>query len=124
MRYGFHPVNLGVRFLLELAAVVALGILGASLADGVLSAVLALALPLIGMGIWGTFAVPGDRSRSGEAPIPVSGAVRLLVEGGIFTAAVAALVMVDRPLWAGMLALCVIVHYALSVDRINWLVRQ
>jgi hypothetical protein len=72
------------------------------------------------MTLWGVFAVPGDPSRSGRAPVPVPGAVRLLVEAAFFGAATAALVR-DGATWAIAFAGIVVVHYALSYDRVAWL---
>jgi hypothetical protein len=61
---GFHPVNLAIRFILELAALVAMGVWGWLQVDGVLRFVVALAVPIAAAALWGVFAVPGDRSRS------------------------------------------------------------
>jgi len=66
---SLHPISLALRFLLELAALIALGLWGAHQAG----IALALALPATAAALWGIFAVPGDPSRSGKAPVPVSG---------------------------------------------------
>lgn len=118
--YGFHPVNLALRFLLEVAALVAIGIGGHALASGVWAWILAITLPMLAAGCWVTFNVPGDESRSGDAPVPVRGAVRLLVEGLVFGSAVVLLWPV-APVASAALLGSVVVHYALSVDRIRWL---
>ena len=123
--FGFHPVNLAFRFLLEVAALLGMGFgTYAIVSDAVptgLAWVLALAVPLVAATAWVTFNVPGDRSRSGEAPVPVPGIVRLLVEFNVFLVAVV-LLWFASPTAAIVLALGVIVHYALSVDRIRWLI--
>lgn len=118
--FGFHPANLAFRFLLEVAALVAIGMGGYALASGAWAWILAITLPLVAAGCWMTFNVPGDASRSGEAPVPVRGVVRLIVEGGIFGAAVALLWPVSL-VGAVVLLVAVVVHYALSIDRIRWL---
>ena len=46
-----------------------------------------LGLPAIAAAAWVTFAVPGDPSRSGRAPVPVPGWVRLLLELAVFLGA-------------------------------------
>ena len=88
---GSHPLKLTLRFLLELAALAAMGVWGWSLSDGWLRFLLALGIPLVAAAAWGTFAVPNDPSRSGNAPIAVSGIVRLGVEAAVFGGAVWAL---------------------------------
>lgn len=118
--FGFHPANLAFRFLLEVAALVAIGMGGYALASGVWAWILGITLPLVAAGCWVTFNVPGDASRSGEAPVPVRGVARLIVEGGIFGSAVALLWPVSL-VGAVVLLVAVVVHYALSIDRIRWL---
>lgn len=121
---GSHPINLTVRFLLELAALAALGYWGWTQHDGWERWLWAIGLPLITAVIWGTFAVPNDPSRSGEAPIPVPGIVRLIIELCIFSGAVLALVASDRIYAGAILAAITIIHYAVSYDRILWLLKN
>jgi hypothetical protein len=118
--FGFHPANLAFRLVLEIAAFVALGIGGYAIGSGALSWVLAAGLPMAGMAAWGTFNVPGDRSRSGEAPVPVAGAIRLLVEAAVFGTAIV-VVSFANSTYAMVLLAGVVVHYLLSIDRIKWL---
>jgi hypothetical protein len=119
---GFHPLNLGFRFLLELAALVAFGFWGWSLAAGAMRFVLALTAPIAAASVWGLFNVPGDRSRSGTAPIPVKGIARLALELAFFALAVWALVASGHAGLGIILAVAVAIHYAISYDRIAWLV--
>lgn len=119
-----HPVNLAARFLMELAALAALGVWGWTQHEDAWRFVWAIGLPLLAAVAWGTFAVPDDPSRSGKAPIPVPGVLRLFLELAIFGAATWAFVSSG---WsqAGMaLALLVLIHYATSYDRIIWLLRR
>ncbi len=60
-----HPLNLAVRFALELAALAALAAWGWSLTDSWWRWATAAGLVLIAAFVWGTFAVPGDPSRGG-----------------------------------------------------------
>ena len=124
MRAGSHPVNLALRFLLELGALFALGWWGWSLADNWLRFVLALVFSMVAATIWGTFAVPDDPSRSGEAPVVVRGWVRLGLELAIFLAAAIGLASVGRDSFAIVLVVVVVVHYLLSIDRISWLLAR
>ena len=119
-----HPLNLAVRFLLEIAALVALGYWGFDQHSGIWRFVLGLGIPVLAAIAWGTFAVPGDRSRSGMAPVPVPGAVRLLLELVLFGFAAWALYDAGRPVLALVLAGVTLTHYALSYDRIAWLIGQ
>ncbi|WP_347839268.1 YrdB family protein [uncultured Draconibacterium sp.] len=119
-----HPVNLALRFFLEIAALVALGKWGWQLTNTWHKYLLALAVPLLAALIWGVFAVPNDPSRSGKAPVPVSGAVRLLIELLFFALAGAVLFQMEYILAAAILAIATLVHYLLSYQRVRWLLRQ
>lgn len=121
--FGFHPVNLAFRFVLEIGALVLLGWGGYELGTGFLCWVLAIGLPLLGLTVWATFNVPGDESRSGNAPVPVPGFIRLIVEFDFFAGAVIIGWFASPSLAIG-LAIAVMVHYALSIDRIRWLLSQ
>jgi Protein of unknown function (DUF2568) len=118
--FGFHPVNLAFRFLLELIGLIALGVGAWSLASGPGAVLVSIAIPLVAAVAWGTFRVPGDASASGGAPVPVPGVVRLLIELDVFGAAVF-LLWFASPTASMVLGAAVVVHYALSVDRIRWL---
>ncbi len=120
---GSHPINLVIRFLLELTALVAGGMWGWQLSDSPLKFVLAIAIPLLIAGTWGTFAVPDDPSRSGKAPIPVPGIIRLLIESAVFAFAIFSLYDLGYMQFSRNLSIAVIVHYATSYDRILWLIR-
>ncbi|MFV2000870.1 MAG: YrdB family protein [Acidimicrobiia bacterium] len=121
--FGFHPVNLVFRFALEIAALVAIALGGYAVGSGVFAWIPAIALPLVAGVVWGTFNVPGDRSRSGEAPVAVSGIIRLVIELGVFVTAVV-LVSFLSPFAALLLGVAVTLHYLLSIDRIRWLLRN
>ena len=118
---GSHPVNLTLRFLLELAALLALGIWGWQQSEGWLRFVLAIAVPVIVAAIWGTFNVPHDPSRSGAAPVPVPGILRLAIELALFLFATWALYDSGYTSLSWVLGLIVALHYIASYDRIRWL---
>ena len=119
-----HPVNLAVRFILELSALIAIGYWGWTTGDGWLRFGLAIGLPVIAAMLWGTFTVPDDPSRSGKAPVPVPGIVRLALELGLFAFAVWALYDTSLTGLSMILAVVVIIHYIVSYDRIGWLIKQ
>ncbi len=121
---GSHPINLALRFLLELSALLAMGIWGWHQSEGWLRFVLALIIPLIAAVGWGTFAVPNDPSRSGAAPIAVPGILRLAIEIAVFIFAAWALYDVGFTRLSWLLGVIVAIHYLASYDRILWLIRQ
>lgn len=120
-----HPLNLTLRFLLELAALYAVGQWAWGLSNNPVQSWLLLIFSLgIFMALWGIFNVPDDPSRSGRAPIPVKGWLRLLLELLLFTAAVLSLVATGDKLWAWLLSGFLVLHYLTSTDRIRWLLEQ
>jgi hypothetical protein len=121
---GSNPVNLAVRFLLEIAGLAALGWWGWNQGDGIFRFVLALGIPILAAVLWGAFAVPDDPSRSGKAPVPVPGIIRLVLELAFFAAATWALAVTGLTTLAWIFGIAVLIHYAVSYDRIRWLVRQ
>ena len=121
---GSHPLNLMFRFFLEIIALVSVGIWGWQIGEGPLKYVLAIGLPILIALIWGVFAVPGDPSRSGKAPVPVPGLLRLLLEFAVFGLAGLCLFNMGYTTYSLMLVLLVVVHYALSYDRMIWLLKQ
>jgi len=118
--FGFHPANLAIRLVLEIGSLIAIGVGAYNLASGFFAWMLGIGLPLVVAVGWGTFNVPGDESRSGEAPVVVRGAVRLVLELLVFTTAVFLLWLVS-PIAATVLGVGVVIHYLLSIDRIRWL---
>lgn len=116
-----HVANLGLRFLLELAALGGLVYWDWAGNEGVARVALAAALPLVAAAAWATFRTPGD-DVSGEGLVFVPGPVRLGLEFALFGTATALLWVAGRPVVAGGLA--VAVHYALDYRRIVWLLGQ
>jgi hypothetical protein len=118
---GSHPINLALRFLLEMVALLSVGMWGWKQSDGWLRFVLMIGIPVVLAAIWGTFAVPDDPSRSGHAPVVTPGAVRLVIELGIFAFATWSLYDIGLLKWSMALGIVVVLHYAASYDRIIWL---
>ncbi len=121
---GSHPINLAVRFLLELTALLVIGIWGWRQGEGWIRFILAIGLPIIIAAIWGIFAVPNDPSRSGTPPIAVAGIIRLVIELMIFAMATWVLFDLKYSILSWFLGVIVAIHYIMSYDRILWLIKN
>lgn len=121
---AYKPLNLTLRFLLEISALVAIGYWGFDQHNDIQRFIIGLGGPLIAAILWGVFAVPGDRSRSGNAPIPIPGTLRLAMELSLFGVASWALYDAGSEGLVLILAGLTVIHYVLSYDRVAWLIRQ
>ena len=121
---GSNSINLAVRFLLELSALVAFGAWGWKQGDGVIRYVLALGIPIAMAVMWGVFAVPDDPSRSGSAPVVTPGFIRLVLELAFFAVATWCLREMELTRLSIVFGILVVVHYAVSYDRILWLLKH
>ena len=105
---------LAVRFACELSMLAALAWWGSRAVDGPARWVVAIAAPAAAAVVWGLFVAP-------KAPRPVPVPVRLLLELGLFSAAVLALVALDRPGLAALLGIAAgltsVVNAATEPDR-------
>jgi hypothetical protein len=120
---GSHPANWAIRFVLEIAALIAMGFWAWQQGEGATRYVFGALVPLVAATLWGVFAVPGDPSRSGSAPVAVSGALRLGIEAAFFAFAVWALYQLGSTALSATMATALAVHYAVSYDRVAWLLR-
>ena len=119
-----NPINLAVRFLLELAAIFTMGLWGYNISEGFSGILYAILLPLAFALPWGIFAVPRDPSRSGKTVIATPGIIRLVLE--LFLFAVATWMLFDlkyEKVW-WIFGSIVLIHYILSYDRVLWLLKQ
>lgn len=121
---GSHPLNLAWRFLLELAALGAMGYWGWTQHEGASRWLWSIGLPIVTAVLWGTFTVPNDPSRSGQAPVPTPGIIRLLLELSIFAVAIILLYLSQQQTLSIIMTIMVVLHYLLSYDRLLWLWRQ
>lgn len=112
--------QLVIRFVLEIIAQVAIGMWGYRLAGWPL----AIALPVIAAGLWGTFAVLGDPSRSGKTLVKVPGAVRLAIELVVFLGGAASMGAMGYWLPFGFYLGALALHHAQTAPRIRWLLTQ
>lgn len=116
-----NPINLAVRFFLELIALFAFGYWGWTQHTGLARYALAIGLPLLAAVLWSGFRVPADH---GKGFVAVPGWVRLILEAVFFGGAVWAFTAADRPTWALVFGIVVVIHYALSYDRIARLLKN
>lgn len=112
--------QLVIRFSLEIAAQIAIGMWGYSIAGWPL----AIALPVLAAGAWGTFAVVGDPSRSGKAPVKVPGTVRLAIELAVFITGGVALFALGHLIPCAFYTAAIVLHHAQTVPRLKWLLTQ
>jgi hypothetical protein len=107
------PANLGLKFLLELAALAALAIWGASLSPAVTAVIVAIAAPLAMAVVWGAFCAPRASRR---LPLPA----RAVLELAVFALAALALVAAGDRLAAIAFAVLVAVNAALLTAFHQW----
>jgi hypothetical protein len=115
--------QLAIRFALEVAAVVLVGRVAARHVP-THAALAAWGGRALAIGAWVTFAVRGDPSRSGRAPVPVPGVVRLVLEVAIFTLAALGLAEEGFRGWLAAYLALLVVHHAGTLPRVRWLLRQ
>lgn len=116
--------NLSLRFGLELAALAGLGYGAWRIAPGPTRWAAVVVVPLVAIAAWGVFNVAGDPSRSGAAPIEVSGGTRLAIEVAVLGLGAVGIWVAGRPVAALPLVVLVAVHYLASAERVGWLVAQ
>lgn len=121
---GAHPINLALRFLLEILALLAIGMWSYRLVPNGWKYILAALIPLLVATAWGVFNVPGDPSRSGAAPVIVPGLIRLIIELAIFTFASWALFTTGHTQWSVIFSVIILIHYLISYDRVGWLLQH
>jgi Protein of unknown function (DUF2568) len=108
-----RAANLGLKFLLELAALAALAIWGASLSGTATAVGVAIAAPLAMAIVWGAFCAP-RASRRLAMP------ARAVLELGVFALAAAALVAAGDWLAAVVFAVLAGVNAALLTAFDQW----
>lgn len=116
-----NPVVLTVRFVLEMAALVAMGFWGWTQHDGLLRVVLAVGVPLLAATLWGVFRVSGYPK---DAPVEVPGGLRLALEFAFFAVATLLLAAAGQRDAAMIFATVVVLHYIASYDYILALLRH
>jgi hypothetical protein len=109
---GLNPV---LRFVLELAALVAAGAWGFVTFDSwALRLAFGFGIPVVMAAAWGIFRVPGD---GGPPVVAVGGRARLLLEVVFFAVAVGLLAAAGYAGLATTFALVLLAHYAIGYER-------
>jgi hypothetical protein len=117
-------INLGLRFLLEITALVAAGIWGWSEATGIFQYFFAVGIPVLFATIWGIFAVPDDPSRSGKTFVAVPGWLRLIIELILLGFAAWSFFDLGYRRLGSLFTSFLLLHYLFFFDRIRWLLRH
>lgn len=107
--------NLALRFVLELAALVAVGYWGfTAFPDWLMKLLAGIGLPLVMAAAWGIFRVPGD---GGDPIVVVPTQARLALEFVFFALAVMLLHRSGQHWLAWVLLGLVLLNYAIDYDR-------
>lgn len=117
---AYHPLQLALRFMLELAVLFISGryfFLQGNMA-------MAILVPILLMAVWSVFAVKGDKSRSGKTVVNTPGWLRLIIELSFFGFAFWCLWNRGEINMAWWFVAVVLLHYFSSYERIRWLMQQ
>jgi hypothetical protein len=116
--------QLAIRFALEVSSLVAIGLFAGGWFRSGWSYAVGWGAPVLVAIAWGTLAVKGDPSRSGNAPIPIPGLLRLILEMGVFLGGAAALAALNDRVALVLFLATFAVHHLMTTDRLAWLLRQ
>ena len=109
-----NPINLAIRFFLEIVMLIILGCWGWHLSEIWIRYIAVIGLPLLAAVLWGAFRIDNDPK---PAPIAIPGILRLLLELGLFGLATSALYDLRYPKLAVVMGIIIILHYTVSYDR-------
>jgi hypothetical protein len=115
-----NPLNLGLRFVLELVALGGLATLGWRLGGPGWELAPAVVIPVAAAAAWGTFRVPND---PGPAPVAVPGPVRLALEAAVFAGGIVGYAAGAHATVALGFGAVVALHHVVSYDRVGRLLR-
>jgi hypothetical protein len=118
-----HPANLILRFVLEVAALIAIGQWGWQTGQGLNRYLLAFGLPLLLAAIWAVFRTPDDPS-SGKGVVAIPGRARLALEILFFGFAVWTMFASNRAFFGIVFLVALLLHYMWSLNRVAWLMRE
>jgi hypothetical protein len=116
-----NPINLAVRFLLELIMLFVLCLWGWRLGMGWVCWVYAILFPVVAATLWGVFRIQNDPK---PAPVETPGVIRLLLELGLFTLTVFGLHDMGYTTAGWIIAAIVVIHYLVSYDRTGTMLRN
>jgi hypothetical protein len=117
-------INLVIRFFLEMLALGIFAYWGRQQAEGLMGFMIALFIPLFAAGLWSTFAVLDDPSRSGKAPVPVSGKTRIGVELAFWLLSALALFNTEYSDFGSLYLFFIVLNNILLRERNSWLWKQ
>jgi uncharacterized protein DUF2568 len=106
-------VSLAIKFALELGAIAAFALWGATVGTGVLRVLVATATPLVAIALWGAFAAPKAKRRLPTGP-------RIVFELLFFGLAAAALLDAELEMAAAVLACLTAIDFALLTVFHQW----
>lgn len=113
-------LGLGLHFILEICALLAVAYWGWQSSDNLpVRLLLGLGAPVALAAIWAIFRVPND---PGPARVAVSGPVRLVIEWAILGCAVWCLFSAGLPTLGWVMLAAVVIDYAIMARRVLWLV--
>lgn len=113
-----NPINLIVRFALEIVILVALGMWGAGRFEAWKGIVMAILLPLAAAAVWGIFRTSGDH---GHGLVNTPGIIRFAIEVILFCAAAWCLYDLGHKTSSMGFAAVALLHYIISYDRVWFL---
>ena len=108
-----RSANLGVKFLLELAAFAAFAYWGSGAGGGALPVVLAVVAPAVAIALWGAFAAPRSKRRLARA-------ARVPFELSVFALAIGALLCAGHPVVAIVFGVVVFINAVLLTVFHQW----
>jgi len=109
-----NPINLAVRFALEITMLIVLACWGWHLGGNWVKFIAAPGCPAAAAALWGIFRIQNDPK---PAPVQIPGIVRLALEFALFGWAVWALYDMKYLTAAVILAILIKMHYVVSYDR-------
>ena len=119
-----NPINLALRFILELCAFYSIGYWGWNSSEGGFKYLLAFGTPLLAAFLWGRFRTKEDFISGKKAPTPIPGTLRLVIELIIFGFAVWGLFSSGVVTIAWVFLIVTLLHYIISYDYILWLFKN
>jgi Protein of unknown function (DUF2568) len=107
--------NAVLRFVLELAGIIAQGYWGFATQDNwALKLLFGLGVPVVMAAAWGVFRVPQD---GGPPVVEVAPQVRLLLEAVFFALAIGLLYAAGQPVWALVFLVVLVINYGIDYRR-------
>jgi hypothetical protein len=116
-----RPVDLVLRAILEVGAVIGLLLGGPSSVAGPVGIFIGLVMPVAAAFLWATFRVPGD---PGPSPVPVPGSARLALELVLLSIGALGWILAGWLIVGLLLGALIVGHYLMTAQRVRWLLVQ